>query len=60
VYTSVEQAAAPTCLACGRKLGVGFYFTCHICSNTFCYAHAPSKCTHVKPKQPTPKVPLVR
>lgn len=46
VYTSAEQAAAPTCGVCGRKLGVGFYYSCHVCGNSFCYAHAPAKCDH--------------
>jgi hypothetical protein len=46
MYTSTEQAPAPTCGVCGRKLGVGFYFSCHICGRTFCYAHAPLKCSH--------------
>jgi hypothetical protein len=60
VYTSTEQATAPSCGVCGRKLGIGFYFSCHICGNTYCYAHAPTKCDHVKAKQPPPKAPLVR
>ena len=60
MYTSTEQATAPSCGVCGRKLGVGFYFRCHICSNTFCYAHAPGKCAHAKAKLPAAKAPLVR
>ncbi|MDG6956694.1 MAG: hypothetical protein JRM89_04385 [Nitrososphaerota archaeon] len=59
VYTSTEQQAAPTCEVCGRKLGIGYYYTCHVCSRTFCYAHSPAKCDHVKAKQQA-KSPLVR
>ena len=46
VYTSQAQKPAPTCGLCGRKLGVGFYFTCHVCGRSYCYAHIPVKCTH--------------
>jgi hypothetical protein len=60
MYTSAEQAVAPTCGVCGRKLGVGFYFTCHVCGANFCYAHAPQKCNHAKTKQAAPKATLVR
>lgn len=60
MYTSEEQRTAPTCGVCGRKLGVGFYFTCHVCGATFCYAHTPQKCSHAKARQPNVKVPLVR
>jgi len=60
LYTASEQTVAPTCGVCGRKLGVGFYFACHICGATFCYAHAPQKCAHVKVRQTATKAPLVR
>lgn len=60
MYASAEQTAAPTCAACGKKLGVGYYYACHVCSNCYCYAHAPAKCSHVKPKAPAEKAPLVR
>ncbi|MDG6920067.1 MAG: hypothetical protein JRN59_00885 [Nitrososphaerota archaeon] len=59
VYASTEQQAAPTCEVCGRTLGVGYYYACHVCSRTFCYAHAPVKCDHMKAKQQA-KSPLVR
>ena len=45
-YASQTQKPAPTCTMCGRKLGVGFYFTCHVCGRTYCYAHIPVKCSH--------------
>jgi hypothetical protein len=51
MYTTSEQTPAPTCGVCGRKLGIGYYFTCHICSRSFCYAHIPIKCTH----EPVPR-----
>ncbi len=60
VYTSVEQTATPTCALCGRKLGVGYYYSCHVCSQSYCYAHAPAKCSHVKQKAPTVKAPFLR
>ncbi len=60
MYTSAEQTQTPTCGVCGRKLGVGFYFSCHVCGAAYCYAHAPERCTHPKAKQATPKAPLVR
>lgn len=60
MYNTSEQMPAPTCGTCGRKLGIGYYFTCHICSQSFCYAHIPQKCNHVKPKPPSVKAPLVR
>lgn len=60
MYTSTEQAQAPTCGVCGRKLGVGFYFSCHICGAAYCYAHAPQKCNHAKAKAQVPRTPLLR
>ena len=48
MYTSAEQTTAPTCGVCGRKLGVGFYYSCHVCGASYCYAHAPVKCEHPK------------
>ena len=51
MYTTTEQASAPTCGVCRRKLGVGFYFTCHVCGANYCYAHAPQKCSHAKARQ---------
>jgi hypothetical protein len=60
MYTSAELAAAPMCELCGRKLVVGFHFTCHICGAAYCYAHSPQKCSHPKLKQAPQKAPLVR
>ena len=60
VYTNSEQVTAPTCAVCGRKLGVGYYYACHICSNAYCYAHAPAKCNHAKPKAPAERATLLR
>ena len=60
MYTSVEQAEAPACEVCGRKLAVGFHFTCHVCGASYCYAHAPAKCAHSKLRRPAQKSPLVR
>jgi len=60
MITGSEQAVVPTCGVCGRRLGVGFYFTCHICGATYCYAHSPPKCTHAKAKQALPKATLTR
>ena len=60
VYASAEQEIAPTCAVCGRKLGVGYYYSCHVCSQSYCYAHAPAKCSHVRSKVPDEKAPLVR
>ena len=48
MYTSQEQKPAPTCGLCGRNLGVGFYYSCHVCGATYCYAHSPQKCDHHK------------
>jgi len=60
VYASADQATAPTCALCGRKLGIGYYYSCHVCSNSYCYAHAPAKCSHLKPKEQKERAPLVR
>ena len=27
------------CGFCGRLLGIGYYFTCHVCGATYCYIH---------------------
>lgn len=60
VYTSTEQATAPTCAVCGRKLGVGYYYSCHVCSQSYCYAHAPAKCNHMSARVPVKKALLTR
>ncbi len=44
--TSQSQKPAHTCGLCGRRLGVGFYYTCHVCGRNYCYAHIPVKCSH--------------
>lgn len=35
-----------TCWLCGRMLTAGYYFVCHVCGATYCYAHMPEKCKH--------------
>ena len=60
MYTSTEQAAAPSCGVCGRKLDVGFHFTCHICGASYCYAHAPVRCDHAKLRQAAPRARITR
>lgn len=60
MYTSAEQTMAPTCEVCGRKLGVGYYFSCHVCGLTTCYAHSPQKCDHARLRLAAKKAPLVR
>ena len=60
MYASTEQAAVPNCAVCGRRLGVGYYYSCHVCNQGYCYAHAPAKCSHVKQKAPAERAPLVR
>ncbi|HXW38028.1 MAG TPA: hypothetical protein VEJ36_09055 [Nitrososphaerales archaeon] len=43
-----EQSTQASCGLCGRALGKGFYFVCHVCGATYCYSHAPTKCDHRK------------
>ena len=45
--TTVETQRR-TCSTCGRILGQGFYYVCHICGLTYCYAHSPTKCNHMR------------
>lgn len=52
LYTTQAQKPAPTCGLCGRNLGVGFYYACHVCGATFCYAHSPQKCDHRRARVP--------
>ena len=59
MYTSAEQTTVPTCGVCGRKLGIGFYFSCHVCGLTTCYAHSPAKCTHEKLRQEARKAQII-
>lgn len=57
MYTSQAQKPAPNCSMCGRRLGVGYYFSCHVCGRNYCYAHIPVKCSHLpagSPGQPIP------
>ena len=60
MYTSTEQTEAPSCQVCGRRLQVGFHFTCHICGASYCYAHSPQKCAHKKLKEQVRGAQLVR
>ena len=39
-----------TCAVCGRTLGIGFYYACHVCGMGYCYAHSPVKCGHGQEK----------
>jgi len=48
VYSDPKTRMEPSCGFCGRVLGRGFYFTCHVCGATYCYTHRPSKCSHEK------------
>jgi len=38
-----------TCNLCGKALGKGYFYMCHVCGATYCYAHMPAKCSHVSP-----------
>jgi hypothetical protein len=60
VYTSAEQTTVPTCGVCGRRLGVGFYYSCHVCGASYCYAHAPAKCDHPRIKHEVRKSQISR
>jgi hypothetical protein len=60
VYEAKSQKSVPTCGYCGRILGVGFYYSCHVCGASYCYAHSPEKCDHSKTKAPPLKVELRR
>ncbi len=37
--SKVITASKHTCQSCGRTLGIGFYYSCHICGATYCYIH---------------------
>ncbi|HME18654.1 MAG TPA: hypothetical protein VKF15_02825 [Nitrososphaerales archaeon] len=52
MYQRQSEKAQPACGHCGRVLGSGFYYTCHVCGATYCYAHKPDKCDHRKAKMP--------
>jgi len=39
-----------TCSLCGKALGKGYFYMCHVCGATYCYAHMPTKCSHVSPR----------
>jgi len=60
LYAGEAQKVIPTCGSCGRKLGIGFYYSCHLCGATYCYAHSPQKCDHRKVRTPSLKVVLRR
>ncbi|HUI86114.1 MAG TPA: hypothetical protein VLY21_03035 [Nitrososphaerales archaeon] len=44
--TSTLEKAQARCGLCGRALGKGYYFLCHVCGAAYCYAHMPVKCGH--------------
>lgn len=52
MYQKQSEKGQPTCGYCGRALGNGFYYMCHICGATYCYAHKPDKCDHRKAVMP--------
>jgi len=60
VYEPRVQKTLPKCGQCGRTLGVGFYYACHVCGATYCYAHIPQKCEHLGNKVRPLKVTLRR
>jgi hypothetical protein len=60
MYANTEQKEAPTCSVCGRKLGVGYYYSCHVCNRSYCYAHAPAKCRHEKANARAERAQLIR
>lgn len=50
VYRGAQEKHQDTCGLCGRMLGSGYYFVCHVCGATYCYAHMPEECAHVNRK----------
>jgi hypothetical protein len=57
MYQGQTEKPPPTCGYCGRALGGGFNFTCHMCGATYCYAHKPERCDHQKAKAPSVNAP---
>ncbi len=52
LFQRQAQRAVPACGYCGRTLSTGFYYVCHTCGATYCYAHSPKKCEHRKVRLP--------
>ncbi|MBI3858806.1 MAG: hypothetical protein HY296_00985 [Thaumarchaeota archaeon] len=52
VFQGPAQKASSVCGYCGRTLGSGFFYKCHVCGATYCYAHSPQKCDHKQAKLP--------
>ena len=50
------QKPAPVCGYCGRTMSAGFFYKCHVCGATYCYAHSPQKCEHKPALHPVPEV----
>ncbi|MDV3244401.1 MAG: hypothetical protein LYZ66_04405 [Nitrososphaerales archaeon] len=46
VQPGTQQRQEDTCGLCGKLLSKGYFFVCHVCGATFCYAHMPEKCEH--------------
>ena len=56
-YQRQTEKPQQACGYCGRDLGAGFYFMCHVCGAAYCYAHKPERCEHRKAKMPPVRVP---
>ncbi len=52
MYTGQQEKAKQACGFCGRSLSSGFYYVCHVCGSTYCYAHKPDHCDHRKATAP--------
>lgn len=52
MYAGQQEKVQPTCGFCGRSLTGGFYYVCHVCGASYCYAHKPDRCDHRKARVP--------
>jgi hypothetical protein len=48
MQAKVREHPQETCGFCGKVLGDGFHYTCHLCGATYCYIHMPARCSHRK------------
>ncbi|MDV3277536.1 MAG: hypothetical protein LYZ69_03595 [Nitrososphaerales archaeon] len=53
-----EDRPQAACGLCGRMLNHGYYFVCHVCGATYCYAHMPEKCQHRRVRSLAPVGPV--